>query len=356
MNYYIGGNTLLSSLILQKDPKWRLPSAQFNIVFTCDLAEVLRYGPNGLHYLEHILFNIINGGGDYFQGNASTFDNGVMHIFLHSTEENLEENMIAFYRSLTDTLNPKKHVGYSKYFSTERRRVTTEVSKIHDDGEMTLMFVSNPDLYRGEYSSTYIWNILFRCCRLEKIGIICHCDVKDKTVKKFEQLSSDFDEAWKKANDIILPVVPVPSVGIFPPSSFPAFSLKEPTVVYTVSLRSIDNPILRALVARELSKEEQHSPFLFEVATYGFKKDSPKEGPPKEGSPKEGSPKEKDLPPTIPVPRPSDPQYFWAPMLMSSSIVGKKTPEWLSDLTTLTEGEMMKKYGKEAKKIAKELS
>jgi len=328
-------------LLIQKEPKWKIPSNYFGIAFTSDPKRVLNYGSNGLHYLEHILFNIINSKCDFFDGNAATYDDGTMIFYFIGEEDALESNLDNFFAALISVLDPKNHSKYGKLYKREQRRITTEVSDMPDVSVVSTMFSRNPEIYLGDYPREYIWYILLRECRLEKILLMAHC--KCNIASKFTKYAEQFEKLWDQRMNIELPKSTIPYTAIMPPSLVMnkqvdtvdlALKASEECII---DLRTIDNPIIRMIIHSSLfhaSTMYVSSPYLFDI-------------------------KCKDIKPKIKL-RIYDLtlcmkgyQYFLADIFMSSG--SNITEKEINDIIKLSPPELLKKYGKNAKSILHKL-
>jgi len=326
-------------LLKQRNPEWVIKSAYFSIAFTTEPDEVLDMGSNGLHYLEHILFNVIHDKGDYFTGNASTFDDGTMTFFFICENTTFDANVTAFFDGFESALDPKNYKKFKPLYKREQRRVTTEVAKMPDIGEVPLMFARNPELYKGKYSGDFIWNILLHKCKLEKVLVMAHCNVSKEVEKTFVRRAKQFNEKWSNRGKIELPDPPIPYTTVFPPSYIqPAVqsiekALKEP-VKTTISLRHIDNPIVRLIIMSTIESVNgtwNSTPYLFRIHLKTNQKKLPL--------------KIFDV-----TPRSGEMQYYWANMFLSSG--ENLTSEMVNDIV---KSDIRKLFAKHKKYAQKEL-
>ncbi|MFA5091212.1 MAG: hypothetical protein WC483_01050 [Candidatus Paceibacterota bacterium] len=218
-----------AALLIEEKPKWILPSACLSAAFYADPIEVLKYGSNGLHFAEHILWNV-TAKGVLHHTNASTFSTGEMAVYGSCLEANLSDAMRHFFGGLTDIASASLKTSPSMY-AIEQRRVSCETSHMHEttgraDSEQSRMFVFNTDLVRSEYPIDYVWRILLDECQLGKVIVMANCAVSDETIALFVSLAKEFSAAWDDRKKHVKKSIPLPLYHA-PPFSF--FDAKRAT-------------------------------------------------------------------------------------------------------------------------------
>jgi len=242
-------------LLIEEDPKWEIPSAYFSIAFKADPVSVLKYGGNGLHFAEHILWNIVTGGEMRLRHtNATTYSSGEMAVYGMCLESEFSSTLRGFFSRLIDMASAKWTSRLGSVFKIEQRRVTAETSGMAERSvghhPSRRMFVYNTDMIRSEYSHEFVWRILLDECKLGRIVIMAHCKVSGEDVAAFEKLSREFTDRWNERGKRIAKKIPLP-MYFAPPFSFIEHATSERPIV--VPLDSIPNPIERAIIGSHLS-------------------------------------------------------------------------------------------------------
>ena len=338
-----------SVLLIDEDPQWIIPSACMSVAFYANPKEVLKYGSNGLHFAEHILWNMI-ARNNLRQTNASTFNTGEMAVFGICLENEFASSMTAFFNGLLDLSECKLSTSMRSTFITEQRRVTCETDFMQETSfasevkrEREKMFIFNTDMVKAQYSPDYVWKILLEECTLGKVVIMAHCHLKDEDIHLFEELAGKFQKAWDGREKfipkkVLLPVYHAPPFSMFQPdrhgSRANASSLRaqsEPSsnqsegfeIVYDDSI----GPIERAIISTGLSPKR--SPYLFSVDVHV-------------GIAALSSIKQVYL----------KSAYYWADpyfaMPILTSYQGALKQEWVDDLYSKSAREIVKKYDKKA--------
>lgn len=241
------------TMAVMRGVKWRIPMVQFVIVFDTDPVSVLKYGPNGLHFVEHLLWVIINSHYQFIHTNAMTSDSGEMNAFGISVGSDINVAMDAFFDGLQELFSVKMTKKMKQIYTTEQRRVTAEtffetgggVKRGASGG----MFTYNTDLLRSEYPADYAWAILLEECHLQRILINVHSDLPNGTVAQFQKRSVGFHEKWSARS---IPPSKKVKLPMFYAPAFSDFRI-TPDRKHIISLRDISNPIIRLLVASVFS-------------------------------------------------------------------------------------------------------
>lgn len=329
------------TLLKQKDPKWKIKSFYIGIGFTTDPKSVLKFGPNGLHYTEHILYNVLAQNCDFFDGNASTYEDGTMTFYFIAEESTMKSNMTNFFKNFLSIFNPKNYPKLNFLYKREQRRVTSETSKMPDEDGVPLMFSRNPEIYMNKFPMEYVWNIILRECKLEKVLMMAHCDMSKEMTEYFASQSAKLSSEWDKRYEIEIPPTSIPYTTIAPPSML-GFKYMTKTKILEeeptkeIHLSNIEDPVTRLIVLSTIensSKASTENPYLFRV----FLKGKVKEG----------------LTVFDISPDKLEDQYYWSTYFLSMGDNVKA--EHVHDLMNLDPKSMMKKYGKDAKKYISEL-
>jgi hypothetical protein len=315
-----------SVLLIDKDPKWVLPSACFSVGFYADPKEVLKYGPNGLHFAEHILWNMI-AKNILQRTNASTFSGGEMAVYGTCMEANLREAMTQFFEGLIDMAECKLSRQMREVFKIEQQRVSCETSFMQEgtsttDHPQEHMFVFNTDMIHAAFSPDYVWKILLDECELGRIIIVAHCKMLDEDTALFEKMAAKFEAAWNNRKKSLPEKIPLP-VYYAPPYSMFTNGRKEESKTL-VRYENDMNPIERVIMRAELGLS--NSPYIFgENVPLGW-------------NPTDSTLASKDLQYLIEW----YDQYFSIPLLVSFS--GPFEEEWIADLHSKKPGQLVKKY------------
>ena len=206
-------------LLIEKEPNWSIPSARFSVCFRADPKGVLKYGANGLHFVEHIVWNVI-ANGTLKRTNASTYSTGEMAVYGNCCEKDFDEGVTRFLGGLTALSKATIPKEYANTFIIEQRRVACETYMMTEQtsrsrGEQGKMFVYNSDMVRSQYSFDYVWHILLGECMLGRVVVMAHCHISAESVKLFESLATEFTRAWdargkKVEKPVALPYYYVP--------------------------------------------------------------------------------------------------------------------------------------------------
>lgn len=234
-----------SSLIIEPEPKWRIPTACFYVAFYADPVSVLRYGANSLHFAEHVLYNLTTK--NLIRANATTYNGGEMCAFGVALEADVPSKMDTFYTGL---IKMARCEADPKIFSVEQRRVTCETIDVRGASDRLFgrMFEFNPDMVHSEFPEAYVWNILLKECMLGRVVVVAHCHIESVVIEEFRRLASDFEEAWKKRKDCL------PTVLSLPMYYAPPFSFLSGFIEPYVAIPFTDNfdPIDRMLASSNL--------------------------------------------------------------------------------------------------------
>lgn len=337
-------NTKHALLLIDKKPEWEIPSAHFHISFYADPMQVLKYGPNGLHYAEHVLWNVINRRYQFDGTNASTGSGGQMSFFGDCKEGEFGKAMKGFFDGLMDAAKGKENKDIKAMMMKEQRRVTIETNQVqrmaYSVGANMEMFLYNTDLLNGEYPTKYVWKILLEECKLGRAVIIAHCAVSEGEITKFKELSSAYGEAWSKVplavqKEVKLPMYYAPPISTLRDSSIGPWNLPS-SYPSAIDLSFIDNPIVKGIVYSSIMRFESQYPYVGTLSKWLVAKLKKSRKPKLDGA----------------LFWDQD-QFFHAPLL--TTMPGTIKAEWANDLVSLPEKSLIQKYGEEASVIVMDL-
>lgn len=323
-----------STLLIDENPHWAIPMAFFSIAFHSDPHEVLKYGSNGLHFAEHILWNMI-ANNNLRRTNATTFSTGEMAVYGACLEEEFRKALEGFYGGLADLAMCKLSPRMKMTYKIEQRRVTCETSLMAEEsswcqtGEREKMFVFNTDLLQSQFSLDYVWKILLEECKLGRIIVMANCHVSEEDINRFEGIADKFNELWEARLKHVPKKVPLP-VYYAPPFSLfeqePSQGSRErKSLVFSDDI----NPIERMIISTMGGVSHGGYPYLFSVDLHGHLSRS-------------SDASAENLRYRY---RWSDP-FFAAPVLSSYS--GQISKEWVDDLYSKSPKSVFAKYNKSA--------
>ena len=228
-----------------------VPVIDFSIIFDSDPRDVLKYGPNGLHLAEHVLWNLISMKYRFLNSNASTYPTGEMWVYGSAYRTDYTKALNSFFDGLTQLAECKLGTELRKIYRTEQRRLTAETSCIsdysHEDGwhEDSTMFVYNADMARGEFPHSYVWQILLKEAKLAGIYIQSGVKLTGEELALFKKRAEAFTKAWQARSPPKSHTFPM---FYAPPLSYLTGDAKHADDVL-LSLESILNPIERELIS-----------------------------------------------------------------------------------------------------------
>jgi hypothetical protein len=321
----------LAALIIDKGPNWIIPSACLSVAFYADPKEVLKYGSNGLHFAEHILWNM-TAKESLYQSNASTFSTGEMAVYGLCEERDLSSSMTSFFEGLIDMAKCKLSKKMKSVFVIEQRRVTCETERMQEESafqkeENEKMFIFNTDMIRSQYSPDYIWKILLEECKIGKVIVMAHCRVSDADIHLFEDLAGKFNAAWDERKKFSPKTVLLPTYYAPPFSMLSGIRSSRSSPPHTVVFDDSVNPIERTIISLEVSHETRSYPFAVDI---------------NRPVPRLPTPRSKNLKYVFLF----DDPYFAVPILAAYS--GSLKEEWIDDLYTKAPGALVKKYSASA--------
>lgn len=251
-------------MLIEEDPKWIFPTASFSVAFHSDPNTVLKYGSNGLHFAEHILWNMI-ANGTLQQTNASTFSTGEMAVYGSCTAEALRASMEKFFSGLMDLAKCNQSKEMRKTYEIEQRRVTCETSHMRESsmsaGGREKMFVFNTDMVRSKFPVEYVWKILLEESALGRVVVMAHCHVEDEDQRLFSRLANEFTKAWDERHKFVPKSVKLPLYFAPPYSMLCDERTKEEETKF--AFPDDVNPIERVIIA--LAEHATLSPYPFSM-------------------------------------------------------------------------------------------
>lgn len=247
-----------AALLIGNPEILNIPCAHFEICFSSNVREILKYGSNGLHFSEHILWNVISRGLkehiNLSKSNASTYATGEMGAYGICEEEELPQKLKDFFEALYSLIQIKFPKEINRVYKIEQRRVTAETFGRNTISNRNVypisgMFNFNPELIQSNYLPDYVWKILLEECELGKIIIMALCDISEKTIKDFENYSKKFDELWDNRSKYISQIK-----CDLPMYYAPPFSMIE-LIDHNISIAKIDlsdlNPIQKIMIEQD---------------------------------------------------------------------------------------------------------
>lgn len=348
-----------SVLIVEKsDGGFQFPLVNFTVVFDSEPVEALKYGPNGLHLAEHVLWNMISLSHRFIHSNASTFSSGEMVVFGDAYRADYRKALESFYDGLIKMTKGKMVGKMRAIYRTEQKRVTAEtnfmVERSEAFGDEAKMFVYNPDILMNEYPPDYVWRLLLHDSRLVRVFVSMQGGVSNEELDLFRELAGQFEEAWRKRAAIKeskLPMFYAPPISLLMnggcvPVLGPAEKRRRKTKKtddcqdddddeIQISLDRVANPIERSIILSSFDANINH---------YNFK--GAFERKKLRGFMEEGAVKL-----LYSVDR--EERFFMVVALAGAS--GPIRAEWVTDLLDLSDEELVKKYGKSALKSFEKL-
>lgn len=322
-----------STMIIEKDPAWRFKTAEFHILFDTDIHSVIKYGPNGLHFAEHILWNAINARQRLAHTNAVTYGTGEMALFGICTEADLPTTIEGVYGALIELAKGNMtHTLISKY-QVEQRRVSAETSGTDEGsrpgGVEHRMFTRNSDLIRSSFQMSYFWRILLEECNLRRAILTCHCSVSMAAMTAFKAKAKELDAEWHRGRARVLAEskTPLPIPKFFaPPVSWLA---REPgKIPRLVSLDPIKNPIEKMLLSIRYGNNSGAYCIKIRTTDSALRRISRDDSYDRSGL------GDYDL----------EHQYYASPILASTSVGVDIKIEWVEDLYALTPENLIRKH------------
>lgn len=322
-------------LLVEEDPKWQIPSAFFCVAFYADPIEVMKYGSNGLHFVEHVLWNMI-ARDCLHQTNASTFSSGPMAVYGVCLENEFRHALEHFLGGLIEAAQSKLTPELSAVTRIEQRRVSCETQIMQETSyrrkeASEKMFVFNPDMIRAKYPFDYVKKILLEECQLGKVIVMAHCKIGEDDIQLFQKLGEAFSTAWDRRAKF------APKKVLLPTYYAPPFSMLRgcpseggdnmTTIVYDDKI----NPIERLVLFAEYGYGGSPFPFAIDIDKRAMIQVT-----------KPAKKKSRRFKYAVPWPD----QYFAVPLLASYS--GKLEEDWVNDLYTMSPGALERKYSKHA--------
>ena len=321
-------------LVIEKKPTWIIPTAYFSILFDTEPSRVLKYGPNGLHFTEHILWCSINEHYKFQHTNAVTFSSGEMGVFGIAPSDDLDKAINGFFDGIADVMSKKKTQAFKRIYKTEQRRVSAETFRSRErsltakEGAEARMFTYNMDLLRADYPTAYLQHILLEECELQKVVVMAHCAVSEDSRALFRSHAEKFIASWKDRKKGLLPV----SLPLFyapPMSSLQAHGSSRETM--SISLKPVANPIERMIISLHMTPNFPPQYYLkMEVPHWRLSNPTNAMG-------------KNTLSCLSAI---LNEQYFAVDIIASSG--EELEVEWIDDLHNLSPTELLKKYKKKA--------
>lgn len=241
-----------------------------SVAFHADPIEVLKYGSNGLHFAEHILWNM-TAAGVLHHTNATTFSSGEMVVFGSCFQNDLPFSMKHFFDGLIDLARCNMTKKITGIYPIEQKRVSHETNRINQHslesrGPTDKMFIFNTDIVRSQYPIEYVWKILLEESRIGKVVVMANCSVSDKTIALFTSLANEFSTAWDQRGKRVRKTIALPLYHAPPFSMFHEDSLPPPMVIKYGELGVEFSPIERMIIAS--SSWGMATPYVFSVTLY----------------------------------------------------------------------------------------
>lgn len=235
IDYEIIDEPKLTLLELKNSEDLVLKEHKFRIIFDSNPSEVLKYGPNALHFFEHIFYGIVSKAMKTKEGNASTFATGSMDYYFVGESKDIETNINAFFEGLNNGITYDTYNNIKEEMRIEQKRVMSEIKhNINKQLASSItMFKLNPEIYRGEFNPNYLWNILIGYCQVVKICLVAHHKLTNSQKDLFISQGKSFLSKWKKFNKSHLKPVEIPYYNIFPLSEFQPKELTLNPMQYT---------------------------------------------------------------------------------------------------------------------------
>jgi hypothetical protein len=247
----------------------------------------------------------------FIHTNASTFSTGEMWIFGDAYRKDYATAITSFYDGLIAMTKGKMSGKLKDIYHNEQRRVTVETNFMNESKKTPKMFVYNLDMLQGKYPPNYIWRMLLEDTKLVRIFVQTQSRLEEEEKALFKTKAEEFETAWKSRTpgpESKLPLFYAPPLSMFVAEGKELFSLDR-----------IKNPIERDIIL--CTMDAQVNEFNFKGA---FKKKTPKK-------------------PVYRVDRTE--RFFLAKRLASPSPIKSK---WVKDLLTLSDAEIVEKYGESA--------
>jgi hypothetical protein len=310
-----------SCLIIEKEGSWTFPLTNFFVIFDSNPMETLKYGPNGYHLAEHILWNLISLDHKFIHSNASTFSSGEMIVYGNAHRTDFSRALKSFYAGLTLASRRGWNGKIQKMFHIEQKRVTSETNQMEERSVMntdgTRMFTYNPDILLNEYPPDYVWDILLQSARLGHIFVQSQHPLTEEEIALFKAEAGSFEEAWKKRAQSQASKIPM----FFAPPISLLMGVTKPEVL--LSFDQISNPIERTIILKTLKAN---------INQFNMKGSFDKSAIKHLCSPKYDDDRNE--------------RFFLSTAL--SGTTGPIEEEWVNDLLGLTDEEIVKKYGPSA--------
>jgi len=317
-----------ASLCIEKNAKWLYPCVHFHVLFKAKFTDALKYGANGLHFAEHILWNIVREEYELSNSNASTFYNGDMSLYGEAPSHDYEKALGALFKGMNRVATKVITPYMRRRYILEQKRITSETIDGWSEYIMNPyygMFIFNPDTINNDYPEDYMWNVLLEESRLVRILIIAHCDIDRKGIDLFHKLAKRFTKLWgerdKRVTKPRLPMFHAPPISYITNNSY-----KEPMKL--VPLESIENPIIRTIVGGSIGAA---SAYVVDTITNA------------------SSLKDTQIFDDALWMLDQSWRFYPAPLLVS---IDSKTPlqaEWIEELYNVEKKELIKRYKKKAK-------
>lgn len=209
------------SLVYLKLYEYR-PKIRFYVGFWADPSKVLKYGSNGLHFAEHILWNMINRRYSLENSNASTYASGEMFVFGEAPSADFVKSSTEFVGAMKALAERKMTKQFIRTrYKVEQKRVTSETYWMDDGGyKGTQMFLANSDLKEGSFDLEYFWRIMLDESVLGRIVIVMTQEPSDEQVGHFRKISSAFTTSWdgrvrKTRKKLKCPMFRFPPISLF---------------------------------------------------------------------------------------------------------------------------------------------
>lgn len=295
IDYNILQSEKITLLELKNSNKIDIKRHKFRIIFDSKPEDVLKYGPNSLHFFEHIYYGIVSKEMKVKDGNASTFGTGAMDYYFIGESADIDKNIDGFFRGLNRGIDFETYKNIKEEMRIEQKRVMSEIKHYYNKelSNSISMFKINPDIYKGEFDYKCLWNILVGYCKIQKICLISHHELSQAQKTLFMNSAEKFLNKWndmtKYADSPAIPSDPkyqilkeveIQQYNIFPISEFNQYELHIPkgenlkvfdvSPIISINLNDIPSGIIRYILSSEsgdvlFGKVEYPYEYLFDI-------------------------------------------------------------------------------------------
>jgi len=249
-------------LLIETVGKWVVPRVSFAIAFKSHPRKIINYGGNGLHFAEHVLWNVL-ASDTLDRSNAITFWTGEMGVYGMCPIDRYEFSIKRFIGGMTMIANGDIPI-HQKRYAIEQQRVTCETTDALDYAARRTsekMFVYNTDMMRAEFPMEYVKRILLEECELGRIVITSNHQLTDGMISLFESLSDTFNTAWDTRKQRLGKPPPIPIYG--PPPISLISGVRHPLVY--IEFDDTFNIAERVIIYGSFHSDSPGYPFGMEI-------------------------------------------------------------------------------------------